>query len=150
MTALKQQLYRLCGQYIAQREAAIKSAIDDLREATANETKSSAGDKYETDREMLQQEIDIHTARLAELRHMRLTLQQIIPEEIYTTVQQGALVHTSDGNYYIAISAGHLKIAGVTYYAISSGSPVGMRLLGLKKCGSCMLNGKTITIKDVT
>ena len=106
---LKQQLYILCGEYITNREAEIKHAIAEAREAANNETKSSAGDKYETGRETMQQEIDLNITRLNELGKLKLALERIIPEQTSSTVIPGSIVRTSNGNYYIAIGAGKLN-----------------------------------------
>ena len=48
MEQLKKQLYKLCKDHISKRIKELQHAIADLHEAMANETKSSAGDKYET------------------------------------------------------------------------------------------------------
>lgn len=149
MDTVKQQLYKLCSEYITARETVIRQQIADAREAATNETKSSAGDKYETGREMMQQEIDLNMSRLSELQKQRSLLERVAVEDTYATAQPGAVVYTSNGNYYIAISAGQLRWADTTYYAISAASPIGMQLTGLKKGDTFLLQGKKITIKDV-
>jgi hypothetical protein len=78
MTAIKEQLYQLCGEYINNREAEIKKVIAEAQDAAANETKSSAGDKYETGREVMQQEIDLNLGRLNELKKLRTVMEQIL------------------------------------------------------------------------
>jgi transcription elongation GreA/GreB family factor len=148
MADLKQQLYNLCGEYITDREAEIKKIIAEAREAANNETKSSAGDKYETGREVMQQDIDLNMTRLNELNKLKQTLDRI-PMQSNTTAQPGAVVCTSLINYYIAISAGQLKVDGVVYFAISAASPIGMKLAGLGAGDTCMLNDKKIKIKSV-
>lgn len=149
MKSTKQQLYELCVAYIAGKEKAIKDAIADVRAAAANETKSSAGDKYETAREMMQQEIDMNMTRLAELSHLQLILEQIHTDEPYSTAQPGAVVYTTNGNYYIAIGAGKLTVNDATYYAVSAASPIGAKLTGLRMHDTFLLNGKPYTISEV-
>ena len=149
MDELKQQLYTLCSQYIANREVLIKTAIAEARDAANNETKSSAGDKYETGREVMQQEIDLNLTRLNELNKLKQTLDRIAPNQKNTAAQPGAVVCTDKGNYYIAISAGQLKVNGATYYAISAASPVGVKLAGLKAGDSFTINGKNIIIQSI-
>ncbi len=149
MAELKQQLYNLCTEYITNREAAIKDTIAEAREAANNETKSSAGDKYETGREVMQQEIDLNLTRLNELKKLQQILDRITPTQKFATSQPGAVVYTSNGNYYIAISAGQLKVDGKAYYAISAASPIGTQLAGLKAGEDFMLNGKKIVIESV-
>ena len=77
--------------------------------SSANEeTKSSAGDKYETTREMIQQEIEKHSSSLAEAVKQKQFLQQITTGKRYEKIQPGSLVITDKNNFYIAISAGAL------------------------------------------
>ena len=149
MTGLKQQLYALCAEYIANREAAIKNTIDEARDAANNETKSSAGDKYETGREVMQQEIDLNLARLNELNKLKQIFEKIIPGQKNTTVQPGAVVRTNNGNYYIAISAGLLKVDSTPYYAISAASPIGTKLAGLSVGSAFDFNGKQFVIEGI-
>ena len=146
---LKQQLYILCGEYITNREAEIKNAIAEAREAANNETKSSAGDKYETGRETMQQEIDLNITRLNELSKLKQTLERIIPEQTSSTVIPGSVVRTNNGSYYIAIGAGKLKVADTTYYAISAESPIGEKLAGQKAGHTFDFNGKRFAIEGV-
>ncbi len=149
MSTLKEQLYRLCGEYISKREADIKRVIAEAREAANNETKSSAGDKYETGRELMQQEIDLNRTRINELNKLKQVLERISPAHKSETAQPGSLVYTSIGNYYIAIGAGQLNVDGCNYYAISAASPIGLKLMTLKTGSSFLLNGKTVEIINV-
>ena len=149
MSKLKQQLYILCGEYIKSREAEIKKTLEEAREAANNETKSSAGDKYETGRETMQQEIDLNITRLNELNKLKQVLERIIPEQTGSTVIPGSAVRTSNGNYYISIGAGKLKVDDTTYYAISAESPIGEKLAGQKTGYNFDLNGKKFVIENV-
>jgi sortase (surface protein transpeptidase) len=58
LNALKTRLHSLCVSYVGQRIETAQRAIA-IAQASANEeTKSSAGDKYETGRAMAQLEIE--------------------------------------------------------------------------------------------
>jgi transcription elongation GreA/GreB family factor len=149
-TSLKQQLYALCREYIDRGMSAAQQAIADARDAMANETKSSAGDKYETSREMMQQEIDLNTMRLSEAQKLKAALDMIDPEAHHAIIGAGSLVYTSQGNYYVSISIGKLVVEGVTYYALSSSAPLGNKLMGLKAGDVFSFNGKDITVTQVT
>ena len=149
MSKLKQQLYLLCAEYLKSNAAAIKIAIDEAQEAANDETKSSAGDKYETGRESIQQDIDLNIVRLNELNAVKLALERIMPDQTSDTVQPGSVVQTNNGNYYIAISAGKLNIDGVVYFAISMASPIGSKMAGLKAGDTFEMNGRTFVIKSV-
>lgn len=149
MSGLKEQLYNLCIAHTAQREEQIAQAIADARDAAANDTKSSAGDKYETGREMMQQEIDLNLARLAELQKQKTALAHITANEAKHIVAPGAVVTTNNGTFYIAIGAGPLKLDGKTYYAISPASPVGTAMAGQRAGHTFQLNGKRFVIERV-
>jgi transcription elongation GreA/GreB family factor len=146
---LHEQLYQLCHDYITNLEAEIKKAIAEVRESSANETKSSAGDKYETAREMMQQEIDRNQGRLNEVSKLKATLDTITPTEKGDKIQPGSIVYTNNGNFYISISAGPLTLDGTRYYAISAASPIGIKLVGQKAGYSFELNGKVFVVEKV-
>jgi len=146
---LKSTLQSLCREYLSAKMDGIKAAVAELQAAANNETKSTAGDKYETGREMIQQEINLELTRLAEFRNMQAVLDKIPPQVEQSIAQQGALVITATGNYYISIGIGKLLIDGGTYYAISAASPLGMALIGHKAGDTAILNGKPIVIKEV-
>ena len=149
MLNLKQELYALCTDYINNKEADIRKVIDEAREAANNETKSSAGDKYETGRETMQQEIDLNLTRLNELKKLKVALDRILPDQKSGTVVPGSAVFTNNGNYYIAISAGVLKVGGLEFYAVSAASPIGNALTGKKVGDSFSWNGKQYTVAEV-
>ncbi len=149
MEHLKQELYKLCREYIVQKAGMLQNAIAEIQEAMNNESKSSAGDKYETAREMLEQDIDIHIVQLNELNKQKEILDRIDPNIWSGVVVPGSLVKTKNANYYITISAGVLKLNGATYYAISSVSPIGAKLMGQKPGSKIVFNEKEIIIEEV-
>lgn len=149
MQSLKLQLHNLCCSYLTESICNAEAAIADAREAVQNETKSSAGDKYETAREMMQQEIDLNTTRLLQLRKQMEILDRITTDTDSTIIIPGSLVHTTQGIYYISISAGKLSIDGNTCYAISMDSPLGAQLKGKKAGDEFIINGKKGIISDV-
>jgi len=149
MSIIKEQLYRLCCEYISTREQEIKMLIADAQEASGNETKSSAGDKYETTREVLQQDINMNKARLHELQQQAAALELISPAQSGSLVVPGSLVYTTGGNFYIAIGAGKMHVEGSTFYAVSAVAPIAAKMLGQQAGYSFEINGKTIAIKTV-
>lgn len=150
MQELKQQLYILCGEYLANKEKGIKKLMNDAQDAANEDTKSSAGDKYETGREVMQQEVELNRTRLNELNKFKLALDMIKADQKNDTAIPGALVQTSNGSYYIAISVGQLKQNGNTYYSISIESPIGAKMKGLKAGEQFMLNGRNFVIESIS
>lgn len=149
MNAIKEQLYNLCQYHVLKNINSAEAAIADSREASQNETKSSMGDKYETTREMLQQDINMNMDRLQKARSEQLLLQQINPEQNGIIASAGSLVKTNNGWFYIAIGAGKLMIDKEIYYAISLLSPIGSQLKGKKTGDSFVLNSKTYKIEKI-
>ena len=149
MSNLRQQLYILCVEYLKKQETEIKRAIAEAQEAANEETKSSAGDKFETGREVLQQDIELNLIRLNQVDKMKDALEKILPAQISSTALPGSVVRTNHGSYYLSIGAGQLKLEGVTYYAVSAASPIGSQLAGKKTGEAFDMNGKRYVIESV-
>ncbi len=146
---IKLDLYRKCTEYIDQRIESIQKKLDDVAESRSNETKSSAGDKHETGRTMMQLEEQKATVQLYSALEVRQTLNQIDIESTNTQIGLGSLVRCNTGNYFIAISAGKIELEGVLYYGISIQSPIGQKLAGKGVNDTIQFNGKKIAILEV-
>jgi transcription elongation GreA/GreB family factor len=146
---LKKQLYDLCLQYVQKRMEAAQLAIEEAQKASNDDTKSSAGDKYETGRAMMQQETDRNRRQLDETNKLKVALNQVNPSAVSDKVETGSLVITDNGNFYIAISAGTLTVDDEAYFAVSPASPIGLMLKGKKIGEEIVLNGKPYLIKMV-
>lgn len=149
MSEIKRKLYRICMDYVCERIASAQQAITAARESANDDTKSSAGDKYETGREMMQQEIDRNRKQLEESQKLRLILESIDPDRPTEIVQNGSLVSTNLGNFYISISRGQISIEGCNYFAVSAVSPIGMKLMKQKAGSGFDFNGKMFLIESV-
>lgn len=146
---IKQQLYQLCAEQILLRITDAENAIIDARKASGNETKSSAGDKYETSRAMMQQEIDLNSRQLLEARKQQAQLQQINPDAEHTIAQAGSLVETDQQNFYLSVGAGTFFIDQKQYYTVSLASPIGLQIKGKSNGAVFKLNGKEFKILKV-
>jgi transcription elongation GreA/GreB family factor len=144
----KDQLLKHCRDYVLGKEQEIGDAIHVLQDSANEETKSSAGDKYETGRAMMQIEIGNLTAQLSEIKKLKQAIGQIKTDQT-AVVQLGSLTLTSAGNYYIAISAGQINIEGSDYITVSAGSPIALKLIGKKSGEVIELNKKQIEILQV-
>lgn len=145
----KEGLYQLCLTFIEQRIQTAETALTQAREASNDDTKSSAGDKYETSREMMQQDIDRNKRLLIDAQENFKVLETIGHAPLSETISGGSLVHTNQGIFYISISAGQLQFEGQTVFAISAASPIGKMLLGKKKGDTFNFNGKDYVINSV-
>lgn len=150
MSDIKEQLYALCITYVRTRMHAAEQAIAEAQQSANNDTKSSAGDKYETGREMAQQETNRNLSQLNEANKLMVALQQISAAGKAATAEAGSLVTTNNGAFYIAISAGSLQLDGMSYFAVSPASPIGLQLKGKSAGDKFALNGKNYVIEAVS
>ncbi|RFZ81261.1 3-oxoacyl-ACP synthase [Mucilaginibacter terrenus] len=146
---IKEQLHTLCLSYVKQRLKAAEQAIAEAQEAANNDTKSSAGDKYETGREMAQQETNRNLSQLNEANKLLVALNQIGYKTSSDTVDAGSLVTTDNGIFYISISVGTLNFEEKSYFAVSPASPIGYKLKGKTAGEEINLNGKIYKILSV-
>lgn len=137
-------------EFIMQRINTAEIALKQSQEASNDDTKSSAGDKFETTREMVSQDI-ARTKNL--LFDGQQNLQLLISLESVPspgdTVRNGSLVYTSKGIFYISISAGQIKVEDQLVFAISSASPIGKLMIGKKRGESFSFNQSDYTIEDI-
>lgn len=146
---LKEQIYQNCLAYIADKIQSTQQSILSAQETSHAETKSSAGDKYETTRAMMQIDIETHTKRLAEAQDLQQTLLQINWQASHEKVGLGSLVYTNQGAFFIAIGIGQLKITDQTYFVISPTAPIANSLMRKKVGDSFVFNQKSYQILDI-
>lgn len=146
---IKENLYEQCVQIVDKRLKSIQNQIADIQNSLLSETKSSAGDKHETGRAMLQLEREKAGNQLAEIDKLKTALSKINLEERSGKVGVGSLVFTSKAHYFIAVSLGALAADDKTVYAISSGTPIGQLLMGKQEGDEVSFNGNSFVIEQV-
>lgn len=147
--ATKEALYTKCMDYVLQRIARAKTAMDEAQAAANAESKSSAGDKFETGRAMMQLERDKNAKQLQEAIVLKNVLEQVQIDRQVSNVQLGSLVGTNQGNYFLAISLGKVDHEGKRYYAISAQSPIGQVLIGQPINATVHFNNRAFTIEAI-
>ena len=125
----------------------LQKLIADTRAAN-NETKSSMGDKYETTREMVQQEINNLQIQLIDVLK-QLDSLRTLSDKTSQKVEKGAVINTASGLFYISVSAGEIVLDGKKIYVISPESPLAQAMKGLTEKNSFMLNGKPNSIENI-
>lgn len=148
-TILKQQLYIFCQQFVEKRIANAREAINNATESANDDTKSSAGDKHETGRAMAHLEQEKGVNQLNEALGLQSILKKIDPEIVSKTIQVGSIVITDKGNFFICIPAGKLELNKQIYFAISIGSPIGIKMKNLSKNEQFDFNGQVYNILGV-
>lgn len=147
---MKQQLLTLLKTQFDTRVQAAQEAMQNAQDSANEETKSSAGDKYETGRAMAQIERDRHAQLFDQLRQERAVLDRIDPDFVFQRVGLGALVTTSVGVFFVSVSAGMVVVEGQKVIAMSPQSPLGASLMGKQAGDSFLFQQKKGVIEGLT
>lgn len=146
---VKDKLYTMCCETVQNRIDVIKDALSAAQESANNETKSTAGDKHDTSRAMMQLEVEQKSKQLAEAEKLKTALAQFNGGTNNTSAQLGSLVFTDAGNYYISVSVGKLDIKDDMFFAVSPVSPIASQMIGKKEGEKFNFNGRNITISEI-
>ena len=123
--------------------------ITSTRGSFTSDTKSSAGDKHEVGRAMVQQELDKLEDQHAKLMALQHELARVPLERTFDHVAFGSLVETDQGTYFVAIGLGRIAFDGGTCFAISLASPIGQALKD-KRVGDVVgFNGRSMVVKSI-
>ncbi|ANF51692.1 hypothetical protein A0O34_14780 [Chryseobacterium glaciei] len=136
----KEEILNIIKTKISEKIQNFETLIAETR-ASSNDTKSSMGDKYETGREMLQQEINNLQRQLNETLNQQSIIQKIT-DEPSMKVQNGALVKTDKGLFYISVSLGEIVFDDQKIMTVSAESPLVKAMFGKK-------TGETFSINTI-
>tara|TARA_B100001750_G_C15407759_1_gene546139 strand:+ start:306 stop:767 length:462 start_codon:yes stop_codon:yes gene_type:complete len=140
---IKPLLLEACEAHVQSRWEHVQKRINAIIGSLSEATKSSAGDKHETSRAMLQLDREHLGNQLKEIEKMQSMLQRIDVNTTSTKARRGSLVITEKASYFISVSIGAVTIEGATYFCLSSSAPMGQALLGKAE-------GQTITFNGVS
>jgi len=145
----KSEILDNCLSTVTLRYKALQDDLKSIQNDIASETKSSAGDKYETSREMMNQEKNKLMDQIAQLKVQENALKKIDPKSRYNKVQFGALITTNKGLYFMSVPLGKINVEDLSVFVISMNSPIGKAMSGLKKNADFKWQSDTIKITDL-
>ncbi|WKV13180.1 hypothetical protein [Marivirga harenae] len=145
---MKGQIIDKCKNELEDKKLELSKEIASIRESIGSDTKSSAGDKYETGREMMNQEKDKLQSQLVNINRQLGTLHQINPSEENLEIRFGSLVKTELAKYFISISYGKMSIDGEDVFLISAITPLAQLMIGKTAGDKIIFNGKEIVIEQ--
>lgn len=128
----KKKVIAYLNQLLDKKMSIANDQIASLKESRDSDGKSSAGDKYETGVEMIQQEIENAQRQIDQYKRQQMELQRAQAQSSATIISFGNLVTTTQGTYFLAIGIGEIKLEDSKCYCISTESPLGSTLLGKK------------------
>ena len=146
---IKKTLFDHCKAHLEKKMGVLEQQKKSLQKDLTSETKSSAGDKHETGRAMIQLEREKlgNQIREIELNYQRLNTVKDVKTS--TIISLGSLIFTDKANYYVAIAADSCEVNSKVFYCISSQSPIGKLLIGKKINESIMFNNIKSTILEI-
>ena len=139
----KTELIKLINQKLYEKIQTFEKLIAETR-ASNNDTKSSMGDKYETGREMLQQEINNLQVQLNEVLKqqdfLKTSFDKLRMTKKFDKAEKGAIVKTEKGLFFISVSLGEINFDNQKIICISPESPLAKAMNGKQKGDVFSLN----------
>lgn len=127
----------------------LNAMMDDLNEASKNETKSTVGDKHETSKAMMHLEQEKLGSQIKEIESQIKEFNAINFSTVANNVVLGSLVKTTKGYFFIAAAIGKMQIDDKSIFVISNKSPLGLKLIGLKENDSIEFNTINYLVKSI-
>jgi transcription elongation GreA/GreB family factor len=146
---IKLKVYEAIQAQLIQNKQLIINSLNDLTNDAKNDTKSTAGDKHETGRAMMQHEQEKLRLQLVELENQISFLQKINPENKAEKIQLGSMVQTDKACFYIAIAFGQIAIDDTNIFVISSIAPIAQQMLGKSINDQFEMNGLTYKVSAI-
>ncbi|MBT3524047.1 MAG: 3-oxoacyl-ACP synthase [Flavobacteriaceae bacterium] len=133
MINLKDLLFNHCENHINTKLKNYLKIDQELFKSLNEETKSSAGDKHETTRAMIQIEREKNSKRIKEIENSKKQLIVIKSVQLNNLkVSPGSIIFTSNNNYFISISSEIYSSDTNKIYCVSTNTPIAKSYLGKK------------------
>lgn len=130
MEGLKETLQNEIKSLLNAKLKSYQNAVNDLQESLESEGRSTAGDKHDTARAMVHNELDKTKKSMMEVRKQQEFLSQILSVNDKDQVSAGSLIQTDKNNYYfIGPGLGMIKVNTVTIACVSPTAPISQQLL---------------------
>jgi transcription elongation GreA/GreB family factor len=150
MNELKAKAYKTAIEQLKQKEILLAEERKNIIESILEEEKNSAGDKYETSRETMTQDLN---SIEKQIKQSKLDLEELYRlntiKDSPPSVQEGALVKLGTDWFLLAISIGQIKVNDTKIFLLSKNSPLGELLIGKKKNEQVNFRGKMQVVEEV-
>jgi transcription elongation GreA/GreB family factor len=147
--SLKQKVYDACLDLLNEKIEYLNTSLNDLAFGSENDAKSSAGDKHETARAMMQIEHEKIGRQREEFMRQKNEMASIDINRKSDQVTRGSFIKTNQGYLFLAIAIGKVMVKTTPVIVLSPISPIGQKLIGLKVSDSIEMNGIKYTIEEI-
>jgi hypothetical protein len=145
---MSEQVHPIKSELLQKAQGMLREQIQDvqlqlsqLQESSETEEKSSAGDKFETHQEMLNQTRDMLQKSLAKNK-MLLAQLNAVPIKKMEEVEEGAIVELPIGKIWVSVPIGKVTLEGKDYQLVSKDSPLINAIWNLKGGDTYDFRGK--------
>ena len=156
LSSLTKQIALTKNQVFEQIETELKlkigetqQEISSLQKEMSEETKSSAGDKFETSREMMNQSINQLQDNLQQQKKQLQQLKELKNNKSTEKVDMGSFVCTDKVNFLFGLAFGKINSAKGNIFVLSLNSPLGRLFLDKKVGDTVQMNQNNYTIKSI-
>jgi hypothetical protein len=146
---VKKQIIDIAKAKVQQRLYEATKAMEAAQSAANEDTKSSAGDKFETSRAMAHNDLNLYKRQWHEASIDMNILELIDPEKSFKLATNGTLVKTEIGLFFFCISIGVIMLDNQKVMVASLASPLGEALKGKKAGEKFEFRGKSISVLSV-
>ena len=145
----KEKIYGSYIRIIQDKIQLFHNTLNEIKESTSNETKSTAGDKHETALAMLQIEQENTNRQLKEAMKQKALFGKMDPTVSTSKIINGSLIKTNKGYFFLSIALGKTIVEGIDVIALSPHSPLGQKIMGLKVNDTAEINGVRYIIESI-
>ena len=149
VSEIKAALLEACYHSVDMRFEKVNKTIAGIVESLDSASKSSAGDKHETARAMLQIDRENAGKQLKELENLKRLLPKVDIKTNTDYARLGSLIQTNHGTFFISISLGVVTLDKTSYYCVALQAPIGKEIAGLKHNDEFIFNDKVYKISSV-
>jgi hypothetical protein len=138
---IKSELLQKAQGLLREQIQDVQRQLSQLQESSETEEKSSAGDKFETHQEMLNQTRDMLQKSLAKDKILLAQLNAV-PIKKLDRIEEGAMVDFPFGKIWVSVAIGKVSLNGVDYQLVSRDSPLINAIWNLKSGDTYEFRGK--------
>ena len=147
--SLKQKVYACCLEILENKIQDLLTSLRDLKNGAENDSKSSAGDKHETARAMMQLEYEKISKQLGELENQKKELDKIDIQTSSSKILNGSLIKANNQWMFLSVALGKITVEGIQVMVFSQQSPIGHKMIGRKEGDSIEMNGINYVIENI-
>ncbi|MGV3630898.1 MAG: hypothetical protein ACO1O6_06820 [Bacteroidota bacterium] len=139
---MKEELIRYIRQMLEEKLIRAKVNFDSIRESLESEGKSTAGDKHETGRAMVQMELEQAGKIIRECEEMVLSFNKLNFSNAHHTAA-GSLIYTDKGIFFLGIALGRISFDSNEIFCVGGQAPL-FKIFSGRKAGEQVSFGNQV------